>query len=132
MARAHRIRGKFQHGVIVVPVKLNDVRLEFMLDTGASVCSINQGSAVRLGFDLKGASTIQVVPASGSLIRVPVTKVELLEVGMASRNNLSFAVLDFPTELFIDGLLGMNFLKNFRFTIEPDTATLILREIPKS
>ncbi len=29
------------------------------------------------------------------------------------------------------GLLGMDFLRQYRFTVEPDTATLILRPVRK-
>ena len=36
-------------------------------------------------------------------------------------------VLDFPQELKIDGLLGMNVLGRFRLTIEAETGTLVLR-----
>jgi hypothetical protein len=39
-------------------------------------------------------------------------------------------VVDFPNSFNLDGVLGMSFLHNYRFTIEPDTSTLVLRDIP--
>lgn len=132
MAQGDRIRGRFQHyGVLVVPVKVNGVTLEFMVDTGASFCSINRSVAIRIGIDLKTIQRMRIAPASGSTIRVPLTKINELRVGIIRVKNLSITILDFPLELRVDGLLGMNFLRNFRFTIEPDTATLVLRKIPK-
>lgn len=41
-------------------------------------------------------------------------------------------VLTFPRELQLDGILGMNVLKQFRMTLESDTATLVLRPIGRS
>ena len=80
---------------------------------------------------MKTTEEISMVPASGAPIHVPLTKINL-KVGINAAKNLNVAIFDFPSELRVDGLLGMNFLKKFRFTIEPDTATLILREIPQS
>ncbi len=132
MARADRVKGRFQHyGVLVVPVMLDGIRLEFMVDTGASFCSISRSVATRVGIDMKTTEEISMVPASGAPIHVPLTKINL-KVGINAVKNLNVAIFDFPSELRVDGLLGMNFLKKFRFTIEPDTATLILREIPQS
>ena len=38
-------------------------------------------------------------------------------------------VLEFPPALKLDGMLGMNVLKQFRVTLEMDTGTLVLRPI---
>lgn len=51
-------------------------------------------------------------------------------VGAMVQNNIVVSVVDFPEGFQLDGLLGMSFLGKYRFTIEPDTATLILRNIP--
>jgi predicted aspartyl protease len=48
------------------------------------------------------------------------------------RKNLSMLIISFPPESQLRGLLGMNFLKGLRFTVEMDTGTLILRELKKS
>ncbi|KAA0221880.1 hypothetical protein EDS67_27820 [candidate division KSB1 bacterium] len=51
-------------------------------------------------------------------------------VGGKMQKNMLVTIVDLPPGFQLDGLLGMNFLGKYRFTIEPDTATLILRNIP--
>jgi len=53
-------------------------------------------------------------------------------VGSIVRKNLPVNIIDFPPESTLRGLIGMNFLKGLRFTVEMDTGTLILREPKKS
>lgn len=43
--------------------------------------------------------------------------------------NVMAVVLEFPPALKLDGMLGMNVLKQFRVTLEIDTGTLVLRPI---
>lgn len=47
-----------------------------------------------------------------------------------SQEDVLVSIVDFRQELKLDGLLGMNFLGKYRFTIEPAAAMLILRDIP--
>jgi hypothetical protein len=47
------------------------------------------------------------------------------------RRNLLISIVDFPMGFQFDGVLGMDFVGKYRITIETDTNTLILREIPK-
>lgn len=104
---------------------------EFMVDSGASFSSIKKKIARKFSIEIDDSQSIQVVPAIGQTICVPGATIEKLKVGMHTMENLVMTILDFPGQLRFHGLLGMNFLKHFRFTIEPDTATLILRKIPK-
>ena len=63
MARADRVTGRFQHyGVLVVPIKLDGIRLEFMVDTGASFFSISRRVATRVGIDMKTTEEISMGP----------------------------------------------------------------------
>ena len=55
-----------------------------------------------------------------------------IRVGSIVRKNLPVNIIDFPPESTLRGLIGMNFLKGLRFTVEMDTGTLILREPKKS
>ena len=47
------------------------------------------------------------------------------------RKNLPVSIIKFPPDFDLHGLIGMNFLKGLRFTVEMDTGTLILREVKK-
>jgi predicted aspartyl protease len=55
-----------------------------------------------------------------------------LSIGGFRVTNTEAVVLELPHQLRLDGLLGMNVLKQFRMTIEIDTGTLVLRPTRRS
>jgi predicted aspartyl protease len=55
-----------------------------------------------------------------------------IRIGGVIRKNLPALAITFPPNFEVHGLIGMNFLKGLRFTVEMDTGTLILREARKS
>lgn len=71
-----------------------------------------------------------IAPAQGSTFRAPLLTIAELRLGGFQLLNVAAVVLEFPLELKLDGLLGMNVLRQFRLTIETDTATLVLRRLP--
>ncbi|MFQ5674733.1 MAG: retroviral-like aspartic protease family protein [bacterium] len=93
---------------------------------------VNKRVAIRVGIKLDKMQTVSIAPAVGNVTQVPLASVSVLNVGSRSTKNLLVTISDFAKSMRFHGLLGMNFLERFRFTIEPDTATLILRDIPKS
>jgi predicted aspartyl protease len=50
-----------------------------------------------------------------------------LQVGDKIIHNLEALIIELPTLLRVDGLLGINFLEKFRVTFEFEQATLVLR-----
>ncbi len=131
MSRSNRISGFFAYGgVLIVPVTLNADRYLFMVDCGAAHFALNRRKLDVINAEPAGVN-ITIAPVGKSLITAPALTVRDFMVGAQKQNNILLAALDFPEALSkLDGLLGMNFLHNYRFTIEPDTATLVLREIP--
>lgn len=75
--------------------------------------------------------SVYVAPAFGELKPVNFTILNKMKVGIHEVEKIILKILEFPKEVHYHGLLAMNFLRNFRFTIAPDTATLVLRRIPK-
>jgi len=61
----------------------------------------------------------------------PEVELTSFRVGTVGMSNFRVLVMSFHPNLGIDGLLGMDFLHRFRFTVEPDTATLVLRSLKK-
>jgi clan AA aspartic protease (TIGR02281 family) len=108
--------------IIVVPTikGLKDNQdFNFILDTGASVSIINEAAAIFLGFDVKRLKVENLTTVSGKatakLLKLP--KIELLGQSMV---NFEVKVVNLPTQvtLLADGLIGMDFLLNFKkFTI---------------
>jgi predicted aspartyl protease len=92
----------------------------FVLDTGASLTMISAELAKKL--ELKQDKTQKAVGAGGSLevhfgtlksLAVGATQLESLKVGIMDLTSISKAI-----ETDIDGIVGYNFLKNFRVSID--------------
>lgn len=113
-----------------MPVTLNADRRVFMVDCGAAHCALNRKKLDLINAEPAGVN-ITIAPVGKDLLTAPALMVRDFMVGAKRQNDVLLAVLDFPTPLQkLDGLLGMNFLGSYRFTIEPDTSTLVLRDIP--
>jgi predicted aspartyl protease len=50
-----------------------------------------------------------------------------MQIGAQRLTNVEALVLPLPTELRVDGLLGINVLEHFRTTFEFPQATIVLR-----
>jgi predicted aspartyl protease len=128
---ANRISGRLIYGgVLLVPVRLNGFRLNFLVDTGAAYCSISRKALDQI--TAKPTDTkVWLAPIGKQPVLASTLKIDNFAVGGITQKNMSVPIVDFPESLQIDGLLGMDFMGKYRITIETDTKTLILREIPK-
>lgn len=100
-----------------------------LADTGAALTVITKDVAELSGIDLQRPQRSQpVFVAHRQTCEAPVVRLNRVVVGGYEVSDLEALVLEFPDELRIDGLLGVNFLERFRPTFEFDTATLVLRE----
>jgi hypothetical protein len=57
---------------------------------------------------------------------VPVVRLDHVRVGATDAGPLEVSVFDLPPFFACDGLLGLNFLRHFRVTLEFDSRTLVL------
>lgn len=132
MSRASRVVGRFARGgVLLVPTRVNGQDFEFLVDTGSAYSGLASAVAEYLGLVPRHHPGVRIAPAHGSVIRVPTTRVNSLSVGGREMTNLDVLILDLPKDVDLDGLLGMDFLGRFRVALEPETASLILREARK-
>ena len=96
---------------------INEFReLKFILDTGSSITLIDEGAAVRLGFDLKQLQKGDRLMTAGGgvfskILRLP--KFSLLGKDLV---DFEVSVLNMPSQIsyFADGLIGMDFLLRFK------------------
>ena len=113
----------------MVPVRVNGQDFEFLVDTGSAYTGLAAPTAGYLGVVPQPTPGMRIARAHGPSIRVPTGRLEALSVGGHEVRNIDVLILELPSELRIDGLLGMDFLDRFRTTVEPDTATVILRAV---
>lgn len=117
---------------ILIPVKINGQGpYTFVLDTGATFTCIDQPLATDLKLaEWKGAVGVGIaVPGANAAKLVDLDK---LEVGTASAEKLKACVIDFKNfqtaGLNIQGLLGLNFLKSYRMTIDFKRKVVLLEK----
>jgi len=127
---ASRIKGRLAHGgLLLIPVMVQGQDFEFLIDTGAAYTALSKELMALLGVRINPSQTMLIAPAQGSAFRAPLLTIADLRIGGFRLPNVTAIVLEFPPILKIDGILGMNVLRQFRMTIEADTAHLILRRI---
>jgi clan AA aspartic protease (TIGR02281 family) len=128
---ASRIKGRLAHGgLLLVPVMVQGQDFEFLIDTGAAYTALSRELIAFLGMRINPSQTLLIAPAQGNTFKAPLLTIAELRIGSFRFLNVTAVVLEFPPILKIDGVLGMNVLRQFRTTIEADTATLVLRHLP--
>ncbi|MFQ6084838.1 MAG: TIGR02281 family clan AA aspartic protease [Candidatus Bathyarchaeia archaeon] len=110
--------------------------LRAVLDTGSMYSLIPREDAVQLGYttlydplqpQLGGEGALTV---TGSyIIEVPVVTLKEVRLGGLKAENVKAVVWDLPEPSGADVLLGINFLKNFKTTLDYKKGTLTIEEI---
>ena len=119
-----------KHGqVVIIQATLNNKRsAKFVVDTGASYTLISNALARDLAIDVgNNPKTLPFQTANG-LIQAPVTSLESIAVGGMEIRNLPAAVHDAVPDPEVAGLLGLNFLSNFRMDIDTQKGVLHLEK----
>ncbi len=111
-----------QRGLVIVRAELEgpsgSVILRLALDTGATGTMVNVGMLVSIGYDLSlVANRIQVTTGRG-VEYVP--RIVLSKITALGQERMDFPVLchTLPPSASIDGLLGLDFLRGQRVTID--------------
>jgi predicted aspartyl protease len=111
-----------QNPLILVPVYVDGKGpYEFILDTGAYRCLLSPELSSSIGISVESQ---QRATGVGGTITISSAHVSSLTVGEASQTNLEVAITDELSRLGeavqskVDGVLGSNFLKDFRLTLD--------------
>ena len=115
---------------MVVQVHVNDTPGTFLLDTGAGISTVTPAFAARAGIVIKEpARRIRLTAGGGGQFMVPVVTAKSMRIGDAAVEGIDVAVFDGVSR--VDGLLGADYLRHFRMTIDRNERLLIL-EVPKA
>lgn len=102
---------------------------DLMIDTGASLSVISQAHFDALGID-SGIELIgqRKIGTAGGEVIAPVYRFESFSINHYEVKDIEFVVLELNSLQGSHGLLGMNFLKNFKFEIDQENKLLILNQ----
>jgi clan AA aspartic protease (TIGR02281 family) len=118
-----------QGQVVIVEAMLNKkTAAKFVVDTGASYTMISSAVAKELDIDtVQNRRTAPFQTANG-IIQAPLVSLESITVGGMEIRNLTAAVHDVLSDSTVAGLLGLNFLSNFRLDIDTQKGLLHLEK----
>ena len=102
---------------------INGAPVRFVVDTGATLVSLSQSEARRLGIDASGGQQINLATANGSVSARRLT-LQSVRVGSINVSNVEAVVVD---NLNMPALLGMSFLNRMDMRREGQIMTLTLR-----
>jgi clan AA aspartic protease (TIGR02281 family) len=114
---------------VLVPVTFRHggttLQATMLLDTGASVSMITKELAGRLGVDLARARETRMVVADGRSVPAWHTRLDRIAVGPKSQKDIEISVVQSAGGSFpFDGLLGMNFLRSYKYSIDFASQTI--------
>jgi aspartyl protease family protein len=113
-------RGHFQ-----VDARVDGRRMEFMVDTGASVIALNVSAAARLGLHPAQREYIAEVKTANGIVRAAPARLGIVEVGNLAVRDVAALVL--PDEALSENLLGLSFLSRLR-RFEYSNGKLVLEQ----
>jgi clan AA aspartic protease (TIGR02281 family) len=115
--------------VVVVEVVLNNsVPARLVVDTGATYTMISAATAKELSIDPQRAPRTMPFQTANGVIQAPLTNLESVIVGGMEIKNLTAAIHDAVPSAQVAGLLGLNFLSNFRLDIDTEKGILHLEK----
>ena len=106
---------------VIVPVILSyhgtEVPARLLLDTGSTNITLHAAIAKKLSIDKSRKGSIRV--AGGETIEAEAVMLDAVTVGPHTETNLLAGIIEHRgPDVPFDGLLGMNFLKNYQYTID--------------
>lgn len=117
---------------VLIPVTLgyNGSRVEttLLLDTGASLTAIDSNIVEGLNLDRSKTRSISGRVAGGGTVTGRIARIDYIQVGPHRISDFVIASIphDGPQENH-DGLLGMNFLRNYHYRIDFENQQIIWR-----
>lgn len=99
------------------------------LDTGATYCVMSEHVISRLGYDLKEPLAVERM-IGVTTFEMPLYSIKRLEAMGLGYDNCLIGAFDLPDSAPVDALLGLSFMRHFRFTLDMPGGFFALRYSP--
>jgi clan AA aspartic protease (TIGR02281 family) len=115
--------------IVIVDATLNGkASAKLIVDTGASYTMISSAKAKELGIDLEATRRTIPFHTANGIIQAPLADLESVTVGGMEVKNLTAAIHDALPNTRVTGLLGLDFLSQFRMDIDTQKGVLHLEK----
>jgi clan AA aspartic protease (TIGR02281 family) len=128
-AEAGKIVIRFKPGSGYIPVRATLNRRfeqDFVIDTGATMVTIPHGTIAALGIRIDANSPKREVSTAGGVRMAREVRINSIELGGWVVRNVTALVVDIPDKPSL-GLLGLNYLEQFRMELNNEEGVLLLR-----
>ena len=122
-AKGKEVVPKTDRGVILAKVSINGVPGNFVIDTGASLVSVDAKFAQKAQLVADRANGIRLHTANGA-VGAALTTAKSVQLGSVRADSVAVAIVDSPLGPSIDGLLGMSFLARFDIALRDRDVTI--------
>ena len=115
-------------GHILVPVELNGIlEARVLVDTGAGITVLSKELAEKLELEEESGHSI-TLKTMATEIQAQLATLSSIKVGNLTQNNLRVAVIELPfgEERKFDGVLGMDFMNNYKIHIDNENNRILL------
>ncbi len=110
----------------IVNARINGIDgARLMIDTGASLCVLRPQAAQQFGLPVD-SDNYTILNQVAGVINAPLIEIDTLGIGDATVRTVKASVIEMTPDADKDGLLGMNFLNNFKFFIDQKREILYL------
>ena len=103
----------------------NLVDQRFVIDTGASIVTVPSSTVSQLGIDITDALPRRLFHSATGVQHAVEITIPLIELNGWVVENVNALVVDLPGQSEL-GLLGMNYLSNFRMDLNTEEGLLLL------
>jgi aspartyl protease family protein len=119
-----------KHGsVVIVQATLNGkAPVKLILDTGATFTMISSATAKQLDIDTNQNTRSMPFQTANGMIQAALINLDSISVAGLELKNLTAAVHDALPDPEVAGLLGLNFLTNFRLDIDSEKGVVHLEK----
>jgi clan AA aspartic protease (TIGR02281 family) len=117
----------------LIDARINDsVAVRLLIDTGASMTVLRDDILAAAGIFKPAKPSLQLFSTANGLVEGAVYRLDKVSVGDQTVTNIEVAALALANLRSADGLLGMNFLKHFKFFIDQNRSELRLSTFTES
>ena len=110
---------------LIVSATLNgSYKALFVLDTGASITTISNDAAAKLRIKVTPDTPVLSLQTANGVIDAPLIKLKSISLGGRKQNDMIAVIHD--VEPKFTGLLGLTFLNEFNYSVNPNDRVLIL------